>query len=113
MCKQILSEKIKSVVPIAESFEYSVSSNIPSSHLFQSELSFHNNMLSSQSEIDTYDCLVFRESGNSFWSQKSNRLMFPRLFQLYRYYSSTPASSIGVERIFSAASYLVTDKNKK
>ena len=34
MCKQILSEKIKSVVPIAESFEYSVSSNIPSSHLF-------------------------------------------------------------------------------
>ena len=71
--------------------------------------------LSSADEVDRYNELLIEDGAHfqnplDFWKQRSNQVMFPNLFRLALQYFAIPCSSAAVERQFSAAGQLITQR---
>ncbi|CAF4280262.1 unnamed protein product [Rotaria magnacalcarata] len=68
-----------------------------------------------QDEVDRYISLTLGEDEQysnplDFWKKKDTQLAFPNLFQLAKRYFSIPCSSSAVERQFSAAGQIITQR---
>ena len=71
--------------------------------------------LSSADEVDRYNELLLEDGDQyqnplDFWKQRGNQVMFPNLFRLALQYFAIPCSSAAVERQFSAAGQLITQR---
>ena len=71
--------------------------------------------VSSSDEVDRYNELHIDDNEQfqnplDFWKRKSNQVSFPNLFRLALRHFAVPCSSAAVERQFSAAGQLVTQR---
>jgi hypothetical protein len=71
--------------------------------------------VSSSDEVDRYNELHVDDNDQfqnplDFWKRKSNQVSFPNLFRLALRHFAVPCSSAAVERQFSAAGQLVTQR---
>jgi len=67
----------------------------------------------SASEVDRYLSVTSDEQVENFWQDPKNGKRFPRLKVLHIKHHCIPATSAAMERIFSAAGYIVNTRRSR
>jgi len=72
----------------------------------------HTSRQTASCELDSYlSTCSASESALPFWKANADR--FPRLYKLHLQHHCIPATSAGMERAFSAAGYIVSDRRSR
>lgn len=64
-------------------------------------------------EIESFENVLTTETASEFWSKADNQTKYPNLFDLALSSLHIPCSSIGIERIFSKANSILTQRNTR
>ena len=68
------------------------------------------------SELDAYlasNCITLEDNALTFWHKSCNVEKFPRLHVLHLHHHCVPATSAAMERVFSAAGYIVNARRSR
>ena len=72
-----------------------------------------SSQIASASEVDRYLSVTSDEQVEIFWQDLKNGERFPRLKVLHAKHHCIPATSAAMERIFSAAGYIVNTRRSR
>lgn len=72
-----------------------------------------SSQIDSASEVDRYLSVTSDEQVENFWQDPKNGKRFPRLKVLHIKHHCIPATSAAMERIFSAAGYIVNTRRSR
>lgn len=90
-----------------------ISSRVPLKKYFEKTISNYIDFIVNSKETTKYESILTIDTAKEFWSNKQNQINFPNLFLLAQSILHIPSSSIGIERIFSHANTILSNRNTR